>query len=191
MRLSREDWTKAALQALAEDGLSAVAVEPLARRLGATKGSFYWHFKDRDDLIAATLQRWETEDTAAVIEQVVSIDDPYQRLLALADEALGGALSGGYDAAILAAATDPRVQPALVRVTNTRMDFIERLYRDLGVGKKEARQHARLTYSLFLGMSQLGRAEGGKKPSHAAIKSAVDTAVRGLLLSAGIQPAST
>jgi AcrR family transcriptional regulator len=54
--LSKADWTEAALDALAGDGLSNVAVEPLARRLGATKGSFYWHFANRAELIAATLQ---------------------------------------------------------------------------------------------------------------------------------------
>ncbi|MDQ6732181.1 MAG: TetR/AcrR family transcriptional regulator, partial [Actinomycetota bacterium] len=55
MPLSRTDWTEAALLALAHDGLAGVAVQPLARRLGATKGSFYWHFADRAELIAATL----------------------------------------------------------------------------------------------------------------------------------------
>ena len=43
-RLSAEDWAQAALDLIAEQGVAAVAVEPLARRLGVTKGSFYWHF---------------------------------------------------------------------------------------------------------------------------------------------------
>src|SRR5580698_155106 len=45
--LTRADWIATALDAMARDGLRAVAVEPLAERLGATKGSFYWHFRDR------------------------------------------------------------------------------------------------------------------------------------------------
>lgn len=49
--LSKADWTEAALAALARDGLASVAVEPLALQLGTTKGSFYWHFTDRADLI--------------------------------------------------------------------------------------------------------------------------------------------
>ena len=48
-RLSADDWAQAALEQIAEQGVAAVAVEPLARRLGVTKGSFYWHFPSRED----------------------------------------------------------------------------------------------------------------------------------------------
>src|SRR5690606_7033358 len=58
-RLSAADWAQAALDVIAEQGVSAVAVEPLARRLGVTKGSFYWHFPSRDALLQAALERWE------------------------------------------------------------------------------------------------------------------------------------
>ncbi|MEU8610821.1 helix-turn-helix domain-containing protein [Actinoplanes sp. NPDC048791] len=66
-RLTADDWTSAALEAMAGGGLAAVAVEPLAARLGATKGSFYWHFANRDALIEAAVLRWERDHTEAVI----------------------------------------------------------------------------------------------------------------------------
>ena len=50
-RLTREDWVAEATEVLATRGLSAVAVEPLAERLGVTKGSFYAHFANRDELV--------------------------------------------------------------------------------------------------------------------------------------------
>ena len=84
MALSREDWTTAALDALAEVGLSAVAIDPLARRLGATKGFFYWHFTSRDELIAATLELWERRDTLDLVAALEAIPDPQERLVALA-----------------------------------------------------------------------------------------------------------
>ena len=56
-RLSAEDWALAALDVIAESGLASVAVEPLAKRLGVTKGSFYWHFPSRDALLVAALER--------------------------------------------------------------------------------------------------------------------------------------
>ena len=62
-RLGPEDWTKVALAAIAEQGAANVSIERLARELGATKGSFYWHFKDRPALIAAALDRWERDYT--------------------------------------------------------------------------------------------------------------------------------
>src|SRR3954453_8612881 len=68
--LTSDDWTRAALEALARGGLAAVAVEPLAKELGATKGSFYWHFADRSALLEAALDLWERRDTDRVIAAV-------------------------------------------------------------------------------------------------------------------------
>ena len=70
-RLGPEDWTRAALAAIADKGTAHVSVERLARELGATKGSFYWHFKDRPALIDAALQRWERDYTDRIIERLV------------------------------------------------------------------------------------------------------------------------
>ena len=58
-RLGPDDWTRAALKAIAENGTANVSIERLARELGATKGSFYWHFKDRRDLLDAVLETWK------------------------------------------------------------------------------------------------------------------------------------
>jgi AcrR family transcriptional regulator len=60
--LQPEDWIRAAFSQLASHGVEAVRVETLARNLHATKGSCYWHFKDREDLLACMLLRWETEE---------------------------------------------------------------------------------------------------------------------------------
>ena len=60
-RLGKDDWLRAARRALLIRGPNGVRVEPLARDLGVTKGSFYWHFSDRDDLLEALLVEWEQE----------------------------------------------------------------------------------------------------------------------------------
>src|SRR5262249_5066172 len=69
-RLSRQAWVDAALEAIAEGGLASVAVVPLAERLGATKGSFYWHFPNRQALVEAALAAWEQTTTTGVIAEV-------------------------------------------------------------------------------------------------------------------------
>ena len=72
-RLNAETWERAALEAIAELGLPGVAVEPLAKKLGVTKGSFYWHFADREALLHAALKRWEkrsTDDVIAWLEKI-------------------------------------------------------------------------------------------------------------------------
>ena len=159
MGLSRDDWTTAALEALAEVGLAAVAIDPLARRLGATKGSFYWHFSSRDELIAATLELWERRDTVDLLVALDAIEDPQERLVALARSAYGTAARGtDPQAGVLAAASDPRVGPVLERVTVARLAALERLFVDAGLGEEEAARRARLAYALYVGVIDLRRA---------------------------------
>jgi AcrR family transcriptional regulator len=61
--LQPDDWIRAALARLTAQGIETVRVELLARDLGASKGSFYWHFRDREDLLAQMLGRWENDET--------------------------------------------------------------------------------------------------------------------------------
>ena len=185
MKLSRSDWAEAALDALAREGLAGVAIDPLARHLKATKGSFYWHFAERDDLIAATLELWEKRDTDEVIAMIERISDPVERLDSLARFAFGEAARGDADAGLLAAASDPRVQPVLKRVTQKRIAFVERLYRDLGLPAEEAAQHGRITYALYIGIGQLRRAWPRALP-RSKVEAHVDLAVRALLQAAGL-----
>src|SRR5690349_19807995 len=75
-RLSAEDWAQAALELIAEQGVAAVAVEPLARRLVVTKGSFYWHFPSREALLVAALERWEQVEQQTVFGKMEAVSDP-------------------------------------------------------------------------------------------------------------------
>ena len=187
--LTRSNWAEAALEALAEEGLQGVAVEPLARRIRATKGSFYWHFSDRGDLLAATLELWERHETDAVINMVEGVADPLARLVSLLRFALGGAASGSCDTALLAVASDPRVAPTLERVTRKRVAFLEQLYRDLGLATEEAARHARLTYALFLGIGELRRAWPEADLAGPELETYLDLAVRAVLRAADLPAA--
>src|SRR3954463_4628754 len=79
-RLSAQDWARAALKAIAGGGLAAVAVEPLARTLGVTKGSFYAHYRNRDELITAALDEWVRGHGSEALAEFAAMDDPAQRL---------------------------------------------------------------------------------------------------------------
>jgi AcrR family transcriptional regulator len=189
MGLSRADWTEAALDALAREGFAAVAIDPLARRLGATKGSFYWHFEGRDDLIAAVLERWEQRDTVEVVAGLDTIEDPRERLVSLARVAFGVAARGSdAQAGVLAAAADPRVAPVLARVTATRLAVLERLYRDAGVAAPAAQVHARLTYALYVGLGDLRRAAPGAQRSEEEVEADIELMVD-MLVRAALQDA--
>jgi AcrR family transcriptional regulator len=178
MALSREDWAGAALDVLAADGLAGVAVEPLARRLGTSKGSFYWHFRDRGELIAATLARWEQRDTTEVIAALETIGDPRERLRQLARSAFVRA-AAGHDAqsGVLAAAADPRVAPVLERVTRTRLAYLEHQFQTLGLDPAAARARARMAYALYVGLGDLRRAAPQAPMTEAEVAAIVELVV--------------
>lgn len=156
-RLSRADWTAAALGALAQGGLAAVAIEPLAARLGTTKGSGYWHFANRADLVTATLERWEQDHTAAVIARVDGGGAPAQRLRELLYLVMEHAGPNTVELALLASAEDPQVAAALQRVTGRRLSYLAGLFAELGFVADEARRRALLSYTSYLGHAQLAR----------------------------------
>ena len=155
--LTAEDWQLAALEVIGEQGVDAVSVEGLARRIGVTKGSLYWHFANRDALVAGALGLWEQRATADIIERLGHVDDPTQRLERLFVETFGGALSA-LDVALLARVDDPLVGPVVRRVTQARIGFVEQAYRELGFGRARAARQARIVYATYIGHFQLRRA---------------------------------
>src|SRR5438132_590582 len=150
--LSAADWVQAAMAAIVEGGVAAVAVEPLALRLGATKGSFYHHFANRDALIAAALEDWERSQTEAVIERLELIADPAARLRAVIAAALADRAGGVRDAALLASAGHPLVGPVVERVTARRLGYLTDMYVALGLSQPRAGRRALLLYSSYLGL---------------------------------------
>ncbi|MBB5955736.1 AcrR family transcriptional regulator [Saccharothrix tamanrassetensis] len=154
-RRTKDDWTGVALRALAEGGVAAVAVEPLAVRLGATKGSAYWHFPNREALLKATLERWEREHTEAVIDRVEAEPTPEGRLRLLFGVVLEDVRDSAVELAMLAAKDDPAVAPVLRRVTDRRIGYLEELFRAMGFPAETAQHRAVLAYSVYLGQAQL------------------------------------
>ena len=143
-RLTSEIWATAALEAIGEGGLGAVAVEPLAARLGTTKGSFYWHFPNRDALVAAALAKWEERHTGLVIEQLDATEpDPETRLRRLFGAVVGHTGDDRIEVEVLAAADHPLVRPVVERVTRRRIDYLIRLFKMIGFPPREAREAAR------------------------------------------------
>jgi len=142
--LSAADWSEAALVALARGGLAAVAVEPLAKELGATKGSFYWHFADRNELLVSTLELWELRDTERVIGTIGETGDVATRLRTLLHGAFASVPVGSegsvgrVELALQASASHPLVAPVLSRVTQRRLAFLTRLYTELGLSPARA-----------------------------------------------------
>jgi AcrR family transcriptional regulator len=172
-RLTRQVWVQAALDAIAEGGLAAVAVAPLAKQLGATKGSFYWHFANRGALVEAALADWERSHTEAVIAEIeASSNDALQQLRLLFKHVTALAARDRIELALLATAGHPTVQPVLERVTRRRIEFVAELFQRLGFPRAQAKRRALLAYSAYLGHAQLVHATPQALPSAQAAKRA-------------------
>ena len=163
-RLDRDAWIAGAVALLAERGVSAVKVEPLARRLGVTKGSFYWHFKDRPALLAAILARWEDKQTDLLIRIAGHPGaSPSERLRMLLEMTVGTFADREFRSAEIAirnwSRSDPAATVAVRAVDARRSVYIENFFIALGFTEAAARTRTGLFQGLLLGEALLVRDE--------------------------------
>src|SRR5690606_6731554 len=144
-----------ALEQIAEQGVAAVAVEPLARRLGVTKGSFYWHFPSRDALLVAALERWEKGAQEQGCGPLEAIADPRERRRALFELVAHEYKAHIIYSELLKALDHPAVQPVIGRVSERRLDYLTASFRQAGLGRVDAQNRARLAYAAYVGFLQL------------------------------------
>lgn len=154
-RLSADDWAREALEQIAETGVASIAVEPLARRLGVTKGSFYWHFPSRDALLQAALERWETMEQELVFGSLEKVTDPRERLRALFQLVAHEVKSHVIYSELLKALDHAAVSPVIGRVSARRLDYLTASFRQAGLSRTAAQHRARLAYAAYVGFLQL------------------------------------
>jgi AcrR family transcriptional regulator len=149
-------WVAAGLEALRKGGVAGVRVERLAGDIGLTKGSFYWHFRDRGELLAALLDYWASEMTEAEFERVRAVRGGLAaRLRTLAEDVLEKGL-GRYDPAVRAwGRTDRKVAAAVAQVDRRRIKALTALFEEGGFDGAEAAARARLFYTFLLGEPQV------------------------------------
>ena len=157
-RLDAEAWIAAALDTLAEGGIDAVRIEPLAKALAITKGSFYWHFADRRALIDAMLTAWTEGRIAAIRHQSADGGEPAAVLRKLADLYTRHANVRGLaiELAIRSFARGDAAAARAVRaVDRERLQDVGQLFAGLGWPSQEAQARAVLFYSCLFGQSML------------------------------------
>jgi len=144
-RLTRQDWIDAAIQQLVEEGIGAVSIEQLAANLRITRGSFYHHFADREELLRGMLDYWARRWTYEVRDQIAALGlDASTTLFALM-KAIRSNRAADYDAPFRAwALHDPLAQAVVERVDQVRLDQIQELFAGLGFSGLDLENRARL-----------------------------------------------
>ena len=166
-KLTAADWERGALEMIAEQGVNAVAVESLARRMGITKGSFYWHFPNRQSLIEQALSRWLEHDERNLQILLDTVTDPRERLIVFFRRSTQiNQLTHDVYTALCFAPDHPLVEPVLAAVAERRTNYLSQAFRDLGMTDTAAEFRARLTYASYVGYLQLMQQEQAFEPEN-------------------------
>jgi AcrR family transcriptional regulator len=181
-RTPREAWIEEAQRSLAAGGPEAVRVESLAKRLGVSKGGFYWHFDDRAALLEEALDAWEkagTEDVIATVEGGPA--DPRAKLRRLFELAPTAKRLFAVELALRDwGRRDRAVARRLRRVDERRMDYLRSIFAGLGLGAEAVEARSLLAYSLFVGSYFVTA-----KPAGRSRREALALAVESLLAEPG------
>ncbi len=131
--VSKAEWLEAGLQALSEGGVAALSVEGLAKSLGIAKAGFYWHFKNRDDLLRQLLEYWSHELTEVVTSNPDMLElEPKNRLIKTAEMILDYEFTR-YEIPIRQwALQDAGAARVVKKVNRLRLDYIGKAFAELG-----------------------------------------------------------
>jgi AcrR family transcriptional regulator len=172
-RLDKRAWIAAAFAELAAHGWDGVRVEPIAALLGVTKGSFYWHFADRNALIAAMFIRWAEGRVRAIRNETVDDADPSALLFRLIDLYARGPNTQGLSIELAIrglARSDSRAADAVAMVDGERLARVSVLFSKLGNKSAEAEARAFLFYAFVFGQSLIaGRRDASLRAAASAL----------------------
>jgi AcrR family transcriptional regulator len=154
-RRTAADWVDAAYARFHNEGLAGVRVEAVARDLGSTKGSFYWHFADRAALVSAVMERWEHDETDSFIIEADRAPDPRTRLEVLFAAVARRRAPGEHR--LYADAVAEGMGDVVARITERRVSYVAAALVELGVPPDEARRRGLTAVAVVLGLEQLTR----------------------------------
>jgi AcrR family transcriptional regulator len=152
-QLSAKDWLDQGLRALAKHGFTALKAEPLAKAMGVSRGSFYWHFADIAAFHRAILEHWRDVAVERIIADIEALPPEGNALQTLLTRAFGGKPPLLESAMRSWAARDRLAQSAVQAVDQRRMGYIEKLLRDAGWPAEAARARTQILYWAFLGFA--------------------------------------
>ncbi|MBN9071207.1 MAG: TetR/AcrR family transcriptional regulator [Rhizobiales bacterium] len=161
-RGSPEVWLEAACEALLESGVEAVKILPLAKRLGLSRTSFYWFFKDREELLSALVARWRDKNTGNLVRQTEAYAESLtEAMLNVFDCWLNTDLfDSQFEFAVRSWALQaPEILAEVRKADQTRIEALTRMFIRFGYEETVADVHARATYMVQIGYISMQSAE--------------------------------
>ncbi|NJM70210.1 MAG: TetR/AcrR family transcriptional regulator [Scytonema sp. RU_4_4] len=154
-RLTRENWLEMGLHLLGAEGEKALTIERLCQVANRTKGSFYHHFKNRDEFINALLDYWQSEYTSRIISTVEQLDNLSDRRREL--DRLAASIDNQIERAIRNwSSVDEQVKQVLKRVDEKRINYLAQLIAELvQLDEEMAFELAIVEYAVFVGVQHL------------------------------------
>ena len=155
-QLSAQDWVNQGLKVLAKSGFTALKAEPLAKAMGVSRGSFYWHFADISAFHVEILKAWReiaAEQIIAGVEASAADENPLGVLL----RRVFGERLAIENAVRTWASVDPAARAAVQAIDRRRLSYIEGLMTKSGLSADTARARAQILYWAFLGFAQSDR----------------------------------
>jgi len=151
-QLSAKDWLDQGLKTLTHSGFTALKAEPLAKAMGVSRGSFYWHFADIGAFHSAILKHWREVAAEQIIANLEAASDHDNPLLLLLRRTFGARLS--LEKAVRTWATvDPAARAAVQAIDRRRLGYVESLFEKSGVSRGAARSRAQIFYWAFIGFA--------------------------------------
>ena len=155
-QLSAKDWLDQGLRTLARNGFTALKAEPLAKAMGVSRGSFYWHFADIGAYHTAVLKHWRDVAAEQIIAGLETSSKDENPLLLLLRQAFGG--KPALENAVRTWATvDPAARAAVQAIDRRRLNYLETLLKQAGLAPDLACARAQILYWAFLGFAQSGK----------------------------------
>jgi AcrR family transcriptional regulator len=156
-QLDRQSWIDGATEVLAEEGIAGLRVEVLAKRLKVTKGSFYWHFEDRRDLLMAVLMNWRDGRIRDILKQThVEPGQELEQLYHVIDIYSANRSRRGMMIELAVrdwARRDPDAAAIVAEVDETRLRCARELFLACGLPPEEASSRSMLLYAYVFGVS--------------------------------------
>ena len=156
-QLDRNDWIEAAIEVLAENGVDGLRVEVLAKTFSVTKGSFYWHFKDRQDLLGAVLETWKDGRIRDINKQTQAAPGKELAQLYHVIDVYGANRNRKGISIELAvrdwARRDPLAAGVVEQVDSYRLECTRKLFVSCGHSDADAKSRSLLLYAYVFGQS--------------------------------------